>query len=63
MISEQEKADQLYTRYTKLSGEEQGKKEAIKVAEQICALAPIGQGINMPGYAYWQKVVNILKNK
>jgi len=63
MASEQEKADQLYTRYIELLGKEQGKKEAIKVAEQICALAPIGQGINMPGFAYWQEVVNILKNK
>jgi len=62
-MTEKEKADQLYSRYTQLSGKEQGKKEAIKVAEQICALAPIDQTINMPGVLYWQKVVNILKNK
>ena len=63
MISEKEKAELLYSKYTSKYGDEQGKKEAIKVAEQIHSLAPFKDGINMPNRLYWQKVIDIIKNK
>ena len=60
MIKEQQKAEEIYQYAVKLHGKEKAKEESINSAKATYTLIPLKYE---KAKKYWEKVIELLKNK
>ena len=61
-MTEKEKAKELYDYAVQIHGVDDAKKESLKSAKAILALAPYNDG-RMKARSYWDRVIEHLKKK
>jgi hypothetical protein len=62
MMSEKEKAEEIYQYAVKLHGVDKAKEESLKSARATYSLAPYQDG-RMKARSYWEKVIQHLEKK
>ena len=61
-MTEEKKAEEIYSYAVKLHGSEKAKQEALNTATATYALAPFRDG-RMKARSYWERVIEYLKKK
>ena len=61
-MTEEKKAEEIYSYAIKLHGSEKAKQEALNTATATYALAPFRDG-RMTARSYWERVIEYLKKK